>query len=132
MSEGNPVAKLPERPEVGYRANNALIGHGDAIVVPADLDDSLEAEPEIVAVIGQRAAQRQPRRGARGDLRLDDRQRRQRPHLAAQRPDLLARQEQRHLQADGTVDRDRRRSRLTRPRRCASTATASSPSTPAT
>jgi 2-keto-4-pentenoate hydratase/2-oxohepta-3-ene-1,7-dioic acid hydratase in catechol pathway len=51
---GSPVAKLPERPEVGYRANNALIGHGDAIVVPADLDDSLEAEPEIVAVIGRR------------------------------------------------------------------------------
>jgi 2-keto-4-pentenoate hydratase/2-oxohepta-3-ene-1,7-dioic acid hydratase in catechol pathway len=50
---GNPVAKLPERPEVGYRANSALIGHGDAIVVPPDLDDSLEAEPEIVAVIGR-------------------------------------------------------------------------------
>ncbi len=47
------MAKLPERPEVGYRANNALIGHGDAIVVPPDLDDSLEAEPEIVAVIGK-------------------------------------------------------------------------------
>ena len=29
---GNPVAKLPERPEIGYRANNALIGHGDEIV----------------------------------------------------------------------------------------------------
>jgi 2-keto-4-pentenoate hydratase/2-oxohepta-3-ene-1,7-dioic acid hydratase in catechol pathway len=50
---GNPVAKLPDRPEVGYRANNALIGHGDSIVVPPDLDASLEAEPEIVAVIGR-------------------------------------------------------------------------------
>ncbi|HEX3803653.1 MAG TPA: fumarylacetoacetate hydrolase family protein [Solirubrobacteraceae bacterium] len=52
-ARGNPVAKLPERPEVGYRANNALIAHGEPIVVPPDLDDSLEAEPEIVAVIGR-------------------------------------------------------------------------------
>ena len=51
---GNPVAKLPDRPEVGYRANNALIGHNEPIVVPPDLDASLEAEPEIVAVIGRR------------------------------------------------------------------------------
>lgn len=53
-ARGNTVAKLPDRPEIGYRTNNALIAHGDAIVVPADLDDSLEAEPEIVAVIGRR------------------------------------------------------------------------------
>jgi 2-keto-4-pentenoate hydratase/2-oxohepta-3-ene-1,7-dioic acid hydratase in catechol pathway len=51
---GNPVAVLPERPEIGYRANNALIGHGDAIVVPPDLDDGLEAEPEVAAVIGRK------------------------------------------------------------------------------
>ncbi len=51
---GNPVAQPPQRPEVGYRANNALIGHGSSIVVPADLDDSLEAEPEVAAVIGRR------------------------------------------------------------------------------
>lgn len=53
-AKGNPVAKLPERPEIGYRANNALVAHGEPIVVPRDLDDSLEAEPEIVAVIGHR------------------------------------------------------------------------------
>jgi 2-keto-4-pentenoate hydratase/2-oxohepta-3-ene-1,7-dioic acid hydratase in catechol pathway len=51
-ARGNPVAKLPDRPEVGYRANNALIGHEDDIVVPADLSGSLEAEPEVAAVIG--------------------------------------------------------------------------------
>ena len=50
---GNPVAKLPERPEIGYRATNALIAHGEAIVMPADLPDGLEAEPEVVAVIGR-------------------------------------------------------------------------------
>jgi len=53
-ARGNAVAKLPDRPEVGYRANNALIAHGDPILVPTDLDHSLEAEPEIVAVIGSR------------------------------------------------------------------------------
>jgi 2-keto-4-pentenoate hydratase/2-oxohepta-3-ene-1,7-dioic acid hydratase in catechol pathway len=52
-ARGNTVAKLPDRPEVGYRANNALIAHNEPIVVPPDLDDSLEAEPEIVAVIGK-------------------------------------------------------------------------------
>ncbi len=52
-ARGNPVAKLPDRPEVGYRANNALIAHNEPIVVPSDLDNSLEAEPEIVAVIGK-------------------------------------------------------------------------------
>jgi len=64
QARGNPVAKLPERPEVGYRANNALIAHGDAIVVPPDLDNSLEAEPEIVAVIG-----RQLRHASRDEAR---------------------------------------------------------------
>jgi 2-keto-4-pentenoate hydratase/2-oxohepta-3-ene-1,7-dioic acid hydratase in catechol pathway len=54
QATGNPVAKLPERPEIGYRANNALIGHGESIVVPPDLDDGLEAEPEVAAVIGRR------------------------------------------------------------------------------
>lgn len=52
-ARGNPVARLPERPEVGYRANNALIGHEDDIVVPADLSGPLEAEPEVAAVIGR-------------------------------------------------------------------------------
>src|SRR5437870_813711 len=46
-------------------------------------------------------------RGARLRLRLHDRQRRQRAHLAARRPDVLAGEEHRHLQADGPVDRHR-------------------------
>ncbi len=44
---------VPERPEVGYRANNALIGHGEAIRVPPDLTGRFEAEGEVVAVIGR-------------------------------------------------------------------------------
>jgi 2-keto-4-pentenoate hydratase/2-oxohepta-3-ene-1,7-dioic acid hydratase in catechol pathway len=48
------VANFPERPEIGYRANNALIGHGHDIVRPADFKGSLEAEGELVAVIGRK------------------------------------------------------------------------------
>ncbi|GLZ06122.1 2-keto-4-pentenoate hydratase [Actinomadura sp. NBRC 104412] len=45
---------IPERPEVGYRANNALIGHGQAIVKPDGVEGRFEAEGEVVAVIGRR------------------------------------------------------------------------------
>jgi 2-keto-4-pentenoate hydratase/2-oxohepta-3-ene-1,7-dioic acid hydratase in catechol pathway len=51
---GSKTAKVPERPEVGYRANNALIGQGDSIVIPSDFDGTLEAEGELVAVIGRK------------------------------------------------------------------------------
>jgi 2-keto-4-pentenoate hydratase/2-oxohepta-3-ene-1,7-dioic acid hydratase in catechol pathway len=49
------VARIatPERPEVGYRAQSALIGHGEAIVKPADCTGPFEAEAELVAVIGR-------------------------------------------------------------------------------
>lgn len=46
-------AEVPSRPEVGYRANNALTGHGSPIVKPADVEGRFEAEPELVAVIGR-------------------------------------------------------------------------------
>ena len=45
---------VPERPEVGYRANNALVGHGEAILVPPDVTGRFEAEGEVVAVLGRR------------------------------------------------------------------------------
>jgi 2-keto-4-pentenoate hydratase/2-oxohepta-3-ene-1,7-dioic acid hydratase in catechol pathway len=43
----------PARPEVGYRANNALTGHLTPIVKPAEVTGRFEAEPELVAVIGR-------------------------------------------------------------------------------
>jgi 2-keto-4-pentenoate hydratase/2-oxohepta-3-ene-1,7-dioic acid hydratase in catechol pathway len=43
---------IPTRPEVGYRANNALTGHLTPVVRPADCDEPLVAEGELVAVIG--------------------------------------------------------------------------------
>ena len=48
------AAKLPEQPDVGYRANNALIAHGRDIVIPADATDKVQYEGELVAVIGKR------------------------------------------------------------------------------
>jgi 2-keto-4-pentenoate hydratase/2-oxohepta-3-ene-1,7-dioic acid hydratase in catechol pathway len=54
IASGNTSATMPDRPEVGYRANNALIGHGHAVLVPPDVRGRFEAEPEIVAVIGRR------------------------------------------------------------------------------
>ncbi|MEU0114416.1 fumarylacetoacetate hydrolase family protein [Streptomyces bobili] len=50
---GNPAAVLPDRPEVGYRANNALTGHRSPIVKPVEVEGRFEAEPELVAVIGR-------------------------------------------------------------------------------
>ncbi|WP_106397044.1 fumarylacetoacetate hydrolase family protein [Actinocorallia populi] len=52
-ARGHQGAKLPERPEVGYRANNALTGHGSPIVRPAGVEGRFEAEGEVVAVIGR-------------------------------------------------------------------------------
>ena len=45
---------LPTRPEIGYRANNALIAQGEAIVIPADATDKVQYEGELVAVIGKK------------------------------------------------------------------------------
>lgn len=47
--------KVPERADVGYRSNNALIGSGEDIVIPGDSSGQVEFEGELVAVIGKRA-----------------------------------------------------------------------------
>jgi len=46
---------LPTQPDVGYRANNALIPHGEAIVVPKDATELVQYEGEIAVVIGKTA-----------------------------------------------------------------------------
>ncbi|MEE9254803.1 MAG: fumarylacetoacetate hydrolase family protein [Pseudomonadales bacterium] len=46
---------IPEKPDIGYRANNALIAHGEAIVIPKDATEMVQYEGELVAVIGKRA-----------------------------------------------------------------------------
>ena len=51
-------SSIPERPEPGYRAQSALIGHGEPIIRPADCPDPFEAEAELVAVIGREVPRR--------------------------------------------------------------------------
>ena len=46
---------IPTQPDVGYRANNALIAHNEPIVIPRDATDSVQYEGELVVVIGKRA-----------------------------------------------------------------------------
>ena len=45
--------KLPQKADVGYRANNALIPTGEKIVIPADSPGPVQFEGELVAVIGK-------------------------------------------------------------------------------
>jgi 2-keto-4-pentenoate hydratase/2-oxohepta-3-ene-1,7-dioic acid hydratase in catechol pathway len=52
---GDHAVAVPDRPEIGYRANSALIGPGEPIVRPSDYDEPLFAEGELVAVIGRTA-----------------------------------------------------------------------------
>lgn len=46
---------FPKRPDIGYRANNALIADGESIVKPADSSEVFEYEGELVAVFGRTA-----------------------------------------------------------------------------
>lgn len=45
---------LPPNADVGYRANNALIAHGEAIVIPKDAGEQVQYEGELVVVIGKK------------------------------------------------------------------------------
>jgi 2-keto-4-pentenoate hydratase/2-oxohepta-3-ene-1,7-dioic acid hydratase in catechol pathway len=47
--------KAPTQADIGYRSNNALIGSGAEIVIPADSTGPVEYEGELVAVIGKAA-----------------------------------------------------------------------------
>ena len=46
---------LPSKPDVGYRAQSALIGHRVPIVLPPDATDRVEYEGELVCVVGRTA-----------------------------------------------------------------------------
>ena len=46
---------LPEKPDIGYRANNAIIAHDEPIVVPSDATERVQYEGELVVVIGKQA-----------------------------------------------------------------------------
>ncbi len=46
---------FPTQADIGYRANNALIAHGEPIVIPKDASEEVQYEGELVAVFGKRA-----------------------------------------------------------------------------
>ncbi len=50
---GYDPVRVGAQPEVGYRAQSALVGHGTAIVKPDDVAGRFETEAEVVAVIGR-------------------------------------------------------------------------------
>ena len=54
LHAGKPFV-LPAEPDVNYRATNALIAHGEAIVIPADATEQVQYEGELVVVIGKQA-----------------------------------------------------------------------------
>ncbi len=45
---------FPAKPDVGYRAVNALVPHDDPIVIPRDASELVQYEGELVAVIGRK------------------------------------------------------------------------------
>jgi 2-keto-4-pentenoate hydratase/2-oxohepta-3-ene-1,7-dioic acid hydratase in catechol pathway len=53
MRNEEPV--FPQQADIGYRANNALIAHGESIVIPRDASDEVQYEGELVAVFGKTA-----------------------------------------------------------------------------
>jgi 2-keto-4-pentenoate hydratase/2-oxohepta-3-ene-1,7-dioic acid hydratase in catechol pathway len=46
---------FPKQPDIGYRANNALIAHGETVVIPRDASEKVQYEAELVVVIGKKA-----------------------------------------------------------------------------
>ena len=50
---GTP-ANLPQNPDMGYRAQNALIAHGENVVIPADAGEMVHYEGELVVIIGKK------------------------------------------------------------------------------
>ena len=46
---------FPARPDIGYRANNALVAHDEEIIVPKDASEQVQYEGELVAVFGKQA-----------------------------------------------------------------------------
>lgn len=51
---GTSGKKVPAQPDIGYRANNALIAHGQQVIMPTDAS-KIHYEGELVVVIGKKA-----------------------------------------------------------------------------
>ena len=48
------VPNVPDRPEVGYRAQNALIAHDEDVIIPAIATEQIHYEGELVVVLGKK------------------------------------------------------------------------------
>ena len=46
---------VPGAADIGYRAVNALIAHGEDVIIPADAGEKIHYEAEVVVVIGSKA-----------------------------------------------------------------------------
>src|SRR5262245_21646454 len=49
------VPDVPTRPEIGYRAHNALIAHDEDVVIPAIATEKIHCEGELAVVVGKKA-----------------------------------------------------------------------------
>ena len=105
------VPNVPDRPEIGYRAQNALIAHDEDVVIPATATEKIHYEGELVVVIGKKAKHLTEANAMSCVFGYTIGNDVSRTHLAKGRSLAVALQERRHVQADGPVDRDRCRSR---------------------
>ncbi|MCO5091844.1 fumarylacetoacetate hydrolase family protein [Bosea sp. (in: a-proteobacteria)] len=46
---------IPQKPDIGYRAVNALIAHDEPVIIPADATEQVQYEGELAVVIGRKA-----------------------------------------------------------------------------
>jgi 2-keto-4-pentenoate hydratase/2-oxohepta-3-ene-1,7-dioic acid hydratase in catechol pathway len=46
---------IPQKPDIGYRAVNALVAHDEPVVIPRDATEKVHYEGELVVVIGRKA-----------------------------------------------------------------------------
>ena len=46
---------IPDKPDIAYRAVNALVAHDEPVVIPRDATEKVQYEGELVAVIGSKA-----------------------------------------------------------------------------
>jgi 2-keto-4-pentenoate hydratase/2-oxohepta-3-ene-1,7-dioic acid hydratase in catechol pathway len=53
-SHGQPP-KIPQKPDIGYRAVNALVATEEPVVIPRDAGPKVQYEAELVVVIGKKA-----------------------------------------------------------------------------
>ena len=105
---GSPPS-YPDRPSPNYRSVHAIIGSEENIVVPAESSGAVQPEGQLAVVMGRKA------RNVPVSEALDyvfgytiGNDISQRP-LAASRPDDVPGQELRHVEAHGSVDRNRSR-----------------------